>query len=148
MPRDQIELVAPICETIDRYMSGIDSRKLDRAGEMPPELLQSLREIGLFGVIVPEEHGGLGLSNTGYARVMQQVASWDGSIAVTLGAHSSIGFKGLLLFGSEEQKRRFLPKLATGEMIAAFCLTEPGSGSDPFSIQNTARPQGHCHILN
>src|SRR5438552_11390718 len=62
MPRDQIELVAPICETIDRYMSGIDSRKLDREGEFPPEVLQSLREIGLFGLIVPEEHGGLGRS--------------------------------------------------------------------------------------
>src|SRR5947209_4079172 len=114
MPRDQAELVAPICETIDRYMGGIDTRKLDREGEFPAELLQSLKEMGLFGLIVPEEHGGLGLSNSGYARVMQQVASWDASIAVTLGAHSSIGFKGLLLFGNEAQKRRYLPKLEIG----------------------------------
>ena len=148
MPRDQAELVGPICETIDKYMTGIDSRKLDRIGEFPPELLQSLKEMGLFGVIVPEEHGGLGLSNTGYARVMQQVASWDGSIAVTLGAHSSIGFKGLLLFGNADQKRRYLPKLATGEMIAAFCLTEPGSGSDAFSIKTSARREGDFYILN
>src|SRR6266478_5426757 len=119
--------------------------------EMPrdqAELLQSLKEMGLFGMIVPEEHGGLGLSNTGYARVMQQVASWDASIAVTLGAHSSIGLKGLLLFGTAEQKRRFLPKLATGEMIAAFCLTEPGSGSDAFSIKTSARREGDFYILN
>ena len=148
MPREQAELVAPICESIDKYMSTIDSKKLDRTGEMPPELLQSLREIGLFGMIVPEEHGGLGLSNTGYARVMQQVAGWDGSIAVTLGAHSSIGFKGLLLFGTDEQKKRFLPKLATGEMIAAFCLTEPGSGSDAFSIKTNAQRQGDFYVLN
>ena len=74
-----------------------------------------------------------------YRRVMQQVASWDGSIAVTLGAHSSIGLKGLLLFGTAEQKRRFLPKLATGEMIAAFCLTEPGSGSDMRTGARTIR---------
>ncbi len=148
MPRDQAELVQPICETIDRYMAGIETRKLDRAGEFPPELLQSLKEMGLFGVIVPEEHGGLGLSNTGYARVMQQIASWDGSIAVTLGAHSSIGFKGLLLFGREEQKRRYLPKLATGEMIAGFCLTEPGSGSDAFSIKTSARREGDFYVLN
>jgi alkylation response protein AidB-like acyl-CoA dehydrogenase len=148
MPRDQAELVQPICETIDKYMAEIDTRKLDRTGEFPPELLQSLKEIGLFGVIVPEEHGGLGLSNTGYARVMQQVASWDASIAVTLGAHSSIGLKGLLLFGTAEQKRRFLPKLATGEMIAAFCLTEPGSGSDAFSIKTSARREGDFYILN
>ena len=69
---------------------------------------------------------------------MEEVASWDGSVAVTLGAHSSIGFKGVLLFGTEAQKRKWLPKLATGEMIAAFCLTEPGSGSDAFSIRTRA----------
>src|SRR5262249_54754729 len=103
MPREQAELVAPICESIDKFMAPIDTRRLDRTGEMPNEVLQSLREIGLFGLIVPEEHGGLGLSNTGYARVMQEVAGFDGSIAVTLGAHSSIGFKGLLLFGTAEQ---------------------------------------------
>src|SRR3984893_9332272 len=122
MPRDQAELVQPICETIDKYMAEIDTRKLDRVGEFPPELLQSLKEMGLFGMIVPEEHGGLGLSNTGYARVMQQVASWDASIAVTLGAHSSIGLKGLLLFGTAEQKRRVLPKLGSGEMIGDFYI--------------------------
>src|ERR1700682_789237 len=148
MPRDQAELVQPICETIDKYMAEIDTRKLDRTGEFPSELLQSLKEMGLFGVIVPEEHDGLGLSNTGYARVMQQVASWDASIAVTLGAHSSIGLKGLLLFGTAEQKRRFLPKLGSGEMIAAFCLTEPGSGSDAFSIKTSARREGDFYILN
>src|SRR5437667_5515608 len=148
MPRDQAELVAPICETIDRYMAGIDTRKLDREGEFPAELLQSLREIGLFGLIVPEDHGGLGLSNSGYARVMQQVSGYDVSIAVTLGAHSSIGFKGLLLFGNEAQKRRYLPKLASGENIAAFCLTEPGSGSDAFSIKTSARRDGDFYVLN
>ncbi|HUK88287.1 MAG TPA: acyl-CoA dehydrogenase family protein [Terriglobales bacterium] len=148
MPRDQAELVAPICETIDKYMAGIDSRKLDHEGDLPKELLQSLREMGLFGLLVPEEHGGLGLSNTGYARVMQQLASWDPSIAVTLGAHASIGFKGLLLFGSEAQKRRYLPRLASGELIAAFCLTEPGSGSDAFSIKTSARRDGDFYVLN
>src|SRR5258705_13995308 len=102
MPRDKAELVQPICETIDKYMAEIDTRKLDRTGEFPPELLQSLKEIGLFGVIVPEEHGGLGLSNTGYARVMQQGASWDASISGALGAPSSIGLKGRPLFGTPE----------------------------------------------
>src|SRR3989442_16045421 len=113
MTRDQAELVAPICETIDRYMGGMGSRKLDREGEFPPEVLQSLREIGLFGLIVPEEHGGLGLSNSGYGRGMQQVSMYDVSIAVTLGAHSSIGLKGVLLFRKEAQKRRYMPEPAT-----------------------------------
>jgi alkylation response protein AidB-like acyl-CoA dehydrogenase len=148
MPPDQVELVAPICDAIDKYMASIDPRKLDRAGEMPKELIQSLREMGLFGLIVPEEYGGLGLSNTGYARVMQELAGFDGSVTVTLGAHSSIGFKGLLLFGTEEQKKKYLPKLATGEMIAAFCLTEPGSGSDAFSIKTSATRDGDFYVLN
>ena len=148
MPREQAELVEPICAAIDKYMATIDTRKLDRAGEMPKELLQSLREMGLFGLIVPEEQGGLGLSNTSYARVMEELAAFDGSITVTLGAHSSIGFKGLLLFGTEEQKKKYLPRLATGEMIAAFCLTEPGSGSDAFSIKTSARREGDFYTLN
>src|SRR5437660_10093671 len=79
---------------------------------------------------------------------MKQVSGWDEPIAVTLGAHTSIGFKGLLLFGTDEQKKRFLPKLATGEMIAAFCLTEPGSGSDAFSIKTNAQRQGDFYVLN
>src|SRR5438105_156445 len=150
MDRDARETVREIVEATAKYMSGIDGAKLDRSGEMPAELLQSLRELGLFGLIVPQEHGGIGLSNTGYARVMQEIAGWDGSVAVTLGAHSSIGFKGLLLFGTEAQKKRWLPRLATGEMIAAFCLTEPGSGSDAFSIRTRAEKSadGSHYLLN
>jgi acyl-CoA dehydrogenase family protein 9 len=145
---EQSETVKTLVDAVDKYMQTIDSRKLDRTAELPPELIQSLREMGLFGLLVPEEHGGLGLSNSGYARVMQQIASWDGSIAVTMGAHTSIGFKGLLLFGNDAQKAKYLPKLATGEMIAAFCLTEPGSGSDAFSIKTSARRDGDHYILS
>src|SRR3989442_12122076 len=113
MTRDQAELVAPICETIDRYMGGMGSRKLDREGEFPPEVLQSLREIGLFGLIVPEEHGGLGLSNSGDARGMQQASMYDASIAVTLGAHSTSGFQGPRLFGHKGHKRPLSPEAPT-----------------------------------
>src|ERR1700694_1531664 len=145
---EQSETVKELVSAVDKYMATIDSAALDRKSELPPDLIQSLREMGIFGLLIPEQHGGLGLSNSGYARVMQQVAGWDGSIAVTLGAHTSIGFKGLLLFGTDEQKQRYLPKLATGEMIAAFCLTEPGSGSDAFSIKTSARREGDHYILN
>jgi alkylation response protein AidB-like acyl-CoA dehydrogenase len=150
MANEQRETVGTMLDALDRYMAGVDSAALDRAAELPADLLASLREMGLFGLLVPEEYGGLGLDNTGYARVMEQIASWDGSVAVTLGAHSSIGFKGLLLFGTEAQKRRYLPRLASGELIAAFCLTEPGSGSDAFSIKTRAErsPDGKHWILN
>src|SRR5258708_6537813 len=79
---------------------------------------------------------------------MQEVAGFDGSVTVTLGAHSSIGFKGLMRCGTGEQKKKHLPKLATGEMIAAFCLTEPGSGSDAFSIKTSATRDGDFYVLN
>jgi alkylation response protein AidB-like acyl-CoA dehydrogenase len=150
MDGDARETVREIVTAIGKYMAGIDTARLDRTGEMPADLLQSLRDLGLFGLIVPQEYGGIGLTNTGYARVMEEVASWDGSVAVTLGAHSSIGFKGLLLFGTDAQKRKWLPKLATGEMIAAFCLTEPGSGSDAFSIRTRAvkSADGSHYVLN
>jgi alkylation response protein AidB-like acyl-CoA dehydrogenase len=120
----------------------------DRAGEMPPAFLRELREAGLFGLVVPEHHGGLGLGATAYSRVIQELGRYDGSTAVTVGAHSSIGMRGLLLFGTEEQKARWLPKLATGEMIAAFCLTEPGAGSDAAGIKTTAVRDGDDFVLN
>ena len=138
MDRETAETVRTLVGAIDRFMPGIDGGKLDRAGELPPELLASLKEMGLFGLIIPQEYGGLGLSNTGYARIMETVAGWDGSVAVTVGAHQSIGLKGLLLVGTAEQRAKYLPRLATGELVAAFCLTEPGSGSDAFSIKTKA----------
>jgi acyl-CoA dehydrogenase family member 9 len=125
-----------------------DFRVWDRAGELPPAFLGELREGGLFGLVVPEPHGGLGLGATAYSRVIQELGRYDGSTAVTVGAHSSIGMRGLLLFGTEEQKARWLPKLATGEMIAAFCLTEPGAGSDAAGIKTTAVRDGDDFVLN
>ena len=78
----------------------------------------------------------MGLGATAYSRVMQELGRYDGSVAVTVGAHSSIGMRGLLLFGTEEQRARYLPRLATGELVAAFCLTEPGAGSDAAGDQD------------
>ncbi|MBW3660725.1 MAG: acyl-CoA dehydrogenase family protein [Gemmatimonadetes bacterium] len=116
----------------------IDPRAIDEAGRIPPEVLAGLAEMGIFGVTVPEAYDGFGASNTFYARVFEIVATLDGSVVTTMGAHQSIGLKGLLLFGSEEQKRRFLPPLARGEQFAAFALTEPTSGSDAASIRTRA----------
>ncbi len=119
----------------------IDPKKIDDEAKIPEKVLQGMKEMGLFGLAIPEAYGGLGLSVTGYARCMQEFGGVDGSVAVTVGAHQSIGCKGLLLYGNEEQKKRYLPKLASGEMVAAFALTEPGSGSDAASIKTRALPQ-------
>jgi len=98
--------------------------------------------------VIPEEHGGLAFGSSAYSRALQEVAKYDASVAVTVGAHSSIGMRGLLLFGTDEQKSRYMPKLATGEMIAAFCLTEPGAGSDAASIKTSAVKEGDDWLLN
>jgi hypothetical protein len=113
-------------------------RDKDRDAEQPEQFIQGLRDPGLFGLIIPEELRGVGLSNAGYARVLSQSSSHDSSVSLTIGAHSSIGMKGILLFGTAEQKACYLPRLASGEMIAAFCLTESGAGSDAASIRTQA----------
>lgn len=125
-----------------------DFRHWDRKGELPPEFVEELKQFGLFGLVIPEEHGGLGFGSAAYSRALQEIARYDASVAVTVGAHSSIGMRGLLLFGNEAQRERYYPRLATGEMIAAFCLTEPGAGSDAAAIATTATRDGDSWVLN
>src|SRR5258708_15829610 len=143
--KDQ-EVLKMMVDAIDNVLGAKhrDFKRWDGEAEQPAEFIQGLRDLGLFGLIIPEEHGGLGLSNAGYARVLSQSSSHDSSVSLTIGAHSSIGMKGILLFGTEEQRARYLPKLASGEMIAAFCLTESGAGSDAASIrtQPVKNPNG------
>ncbi len=136
----QQETLAMVVESVDRFLADKQDqfRQWDEIGEQPQAFIDELRELGLFGLIIPEEYGGIGLSNAGYSRVLQQSSRYDSSTSLTIGAHSSIGMKGLLLFGTQTQKDRYLPALATGEFIAAFCLTEPGAGSDAASIQTKA----------
>jgi acyl-CoA dehydrogenase family protein 9 len=126
----------------------VDSALIDRQYAIDPSVLQGLRELGVFGLAVPKEHGGLGLSQTAYARVIQELAAADASVALTVGAHQSIGLQALLLFGTEEQRRRFLPRLASGESLAAFALTEPGAGSDAAAIQTRAVPTEGGYLLS
>ncbi len=123
-------------------------REWDVKGHLPAEFLQQMREFGLFGFIIPEKHGGMGFSTSAYSRTIQELSRFESSVALTAGAHSSIGMRGLLIFGTEAQKDKYLPKLATGEMIAAFCLTEPGSGSDAASIKTTAVRKGDKWVIN
>jgi len=132
------------------FAASVDSVKIDREANIPKEVLEGLKALGLFGLAIPEEHGGLALSSTGYARVMQEVSGLDTSVAVTIGAHQSIGLKALLLFGTDEQKKKYLPRLATGEIVAAFALTEPSAGSDAAAIQTRAEldPSGKFYTLN
>jgi acyl-CoA dehydrogenase family protein 9 len=146
--RDNINLML---DQVRRFCAEkVDAAKIDREHTIPKEVIDGVKELGLFGMLIPSDYGGLGLSSTAYARVMQEVAGLDSSLAVTLGAHQSIGLKGILLFGSDAQKRKYLPKLATGEWTAAFALTEPSAGSDAAAIQTRAdlAEDGEGYVLN
>ncbi|XP_053320315.1 very long-chain specific acyl-CoA dehydrogenase, mitochondrial [Spea bombifrons] len=141
------ELVAPV----SRFFQEVNDPALnDSLKKVDDKTMAGLKELGAFGLQVPTELGGMGLNNTQYARLVEIVGLHDLGVGITLGAHQSIGFKGILLYGNREQKAKYLPRLASGETIAAFCLTEPSSGSDAASIRTTAKksPCGGYYTLS
>ena len=126
-----------------------DPRRVEEERWVGDEVIRGLGEIGILGLYVPEEYGGQGLSQTGYSRVFEAIGQIDGTLAIVLGVHQSIGFKGIAIFGNPEQKERFLPDLAAGRKLAAFALTEPQAGSDAYDIQSRAvRQSDGSWVLN
>jgi alkylation response protein AidB-like acyl-CoA dehydrogenase len=128
----------------------VDSDAIDRNGKVPPDVIDGLRALGAFGIKIPTEYGGLGLSQPSYAEAIRLVTSVDGSLTALLSAHQSIGVpQPLKLFGTAEQKARYFPRLAKGA-ISAFALTEPGVGSDPAAMETMAVPtaDGQAYLLN
>ncbi len=116
----------------------IDSAKIEREHTIAPEVIRGLADLGAFGMTIPEAYGGYGFSASAYCRVTEEIGRTDASLGILIGGHQSIGLKGLILYGNDEQKKRWLPKLASGQMLAAFALTEPEAGSDAASIRTTA----------
>src|SRR5438128_8518116 len=154
MPEQAAEEVArakPFLEKLERFLrQQVDSDRIDREGEIPEEVIDELRQLGAFGIKIPREYGGLGLSQLSYMKAIELVSSIDGSLTALLSAHQSIGVpQPLKLFGSEAQKKKYFPRLARGA-ISAFALTEPGVGSDPAAMEATAVPSedGESWILN
>jgi len=127
----------------------MDPREIEERRWIGDDVVRELGDRGLCGLYVPEEYGGQGLSQTGYARVFETFAQIDATLSIVLGVHQSIGFKGIHLFGTHEQKERFLPDLATGRKLAGFALTEPNAGSDAYNIESRAvlQPDGSW-VLN
>jgi alkylation response protein AidB-like acyl-CoA dehydrogenase len=148
---DDAERARPFLERLERFLRDkVDSDRIDREGEIPDDVVQGLRELGAFGIKIPREYGGLGLSQLSYMKAIELVSSVDGSLTALLSAHQSIGVpQPLKMFGTEAQKQRYLPRLAQGA-ISAFALTEPGVGSDPAALETMAVPSedGAAWILN
>jgi acyl-CoA dehydrogenase family member 9 len=148
-PEEQRNTTA-VVDTVRTFLDKrVSAAKTDNDQAIDAAVMHGMKALGLFGMIIPEAYGGIGLGARSYARVMQQIAACDASLAVTLGAHQSIGLKGILLFGTEAQKKAYLPRLATGESVAAFALTETGAGSDAAAIRTRAEPlSGGDFVLN
>src|SRR4051794_40561900 len=118
-----------------------DPRKVEEERWIGDDKIAELGERGLTGLYVPTEYGGAGLTQTGYCRVSEEFAQIDATLSVIMGVHQSIGMKGIVLYGSDEQKERFLPDLASGRKLAAFALTEPNAGSDAYHVESRAVKQ-------
>ena len=124
------------------------ARKWDETGEFPFETVRKLGELGLMGITVPEEYGGSGLDMLAVAVIIEEIARYDGSLALTVASHNGLGTSQIRHFGTEAQRQRWVPPLARGEKLAAWGLTEPGSGSDAAGLLSTAVRKGDGWILN
>jgi acyl-CoA dehydrogenase family protein 9 len=136
---------------LDAFIAAeVDADRIDAEERIPQNVIDGLGKLGLLGMTVPAEYGGGGFSHTAYCRAVERVSRTCASTAVLIGAHQSIGLKAILLMGTEAQKQKYLPHLATGDMLAAFCLSEPEVGSDAANVQTSARlsDDGSHWILN
>ncbi len=124
------------------------ARAWDEAERFPTELVPKLAAMGLLGIRIPEEYGGSGMGTLAYSIAVEEAARVDGSLALTIASHNGLGTGHILSFGSEAQKRKYLPKAAAGEWLAAWGLTEPGSGSDSAGLATTAERRGDAWVLN
>jgi alkylation response protein AidB-like acyl-CoA dehydrogenase len=124
------------------------AEEVDREHRFPDEAVRAAIEAGLMGVLIPREYGGAGLDALAFALCIEELAQACASTAVIVDVHTSVGTEPILLFGNEEQKRKWLPRLAKGEILGAFALTEPASGSDAASLKTSARRNGGGYVLN
>ncbi len=124
------------------------AQELDEKGEFPRDLVDQMGELGLLGIPVPEKYGGAGMDTIAYTAAVIELAKADASLAITMAAHTSLGTMPIVLSGSEEQKLKYVPDLASGKMLGAFGLTEPGAGSDAGATQTTAELKDGNYIIN
>ena len=124
------------------------AREWDKEEKFPMEVVRELGQLGVMGILVSEEYGGAAMDSLAVAVVVEEIARYDGSLALTVASHNGLGTSHLRVFGSEELKRKYLPRLATGEYLGAWGLTEPGSGSDAAGMKTTAVRKGDKWVLN
>jgi len=146
---DEVARAKPFLDKLERFLrEDVDSDRIDREGEIPEAVIDGLRKLGAFGIKIPREYGGLGLSQLSYMKAIELVSSVDGSLTALLSAHQSIGVpQPLKMFGTDAQKTKYFPRLAAGA-ISAFALTEESVGSDPAAMETNAILDDDTWILN
>jgi len=144
---EQLQLQKSVREYAEREIAP-NVMKWDEAGEFPMATIKELGKMGLMGVVFPAEYGGAGMGYVEYVTAIDELSRVDGSVGIIVAAHTSLCSNHIFLAGSEEQKRKYIPKLATGESLGAWGLTEPSSGSDAGSARMTAVRRGNTWVLN
>jgi alkylation response protein AidB-like acyl-CoA dehydrogenase len=147
LTEEQLEFQRTVREFCEREVKP-NARRWDESAEFPLATVRALGELGVMGMTVPPEYGGAGLDLVAASVVIEEVARYDGSLALTVASHNGLGTGHLLRFGSEELKRRFVPDLASGRKLAAWALTEAGSGSDAAGLRTSAVRRGERWVLN
>jgi alkylation response protein AidB-like acyl-CoA dehydrogenase len=142
------ELLRETVRTFARERVAPVAGELDYESRFPYELVSELAELGVMGIPIPEEYGGAGGDTIGYALAIEELTRIDSSVAITVAAHTSLGTMPILLFGSDEQRRKWLPDLASGRRLAAFGLTEAGAGSDAGATRTTADERDGSWVIN
>ena len=147
IPEEIRMMRATVRKFVQRDLEPI-GRKVEEEGEIPEEIVQKMRELGLFGLAIPEEYEGLGLSTLGEIIVYEEITKTNACFRSRIGTSNGIGSMGILFDGTEEQKQKYLPRIAGGEWTAAFALTEPEAGSDAANIKTAAELKGDHYVLN
>ncbi|MDB5812803.1 MAG: acyl-CoA dehydrogenase protein [Betaproteobacteria bacterium] len=143
--------VQALCDEVRRFLvKEVDSRSrwIEENDAIPDDLMQKTRELGLFGLTIPEEYGGIGLNLAGKCAIEEVMGSTNYGFATLIGNHTGISTTGITALGNEAQKKQYLPRMATGEWVGCFALTEPEAGSDPAAMRTTAVKKGDRYILN
>ena len=147
LPEDIRALKTTVHDFCEKHVKA-QARQWDREERFPLETVRELGKLGLLGIRIAEDLGGAGLGSLAVAVVVEEIARYDGSLALTVASHNGLGSSHLRLFGTEAQKKKYLPRLASGEALGAWALTEPGSGSDSAGMKTTAVRKGDRWILN
>ena len=133
---------------VDKELIPITQHMEETTKRIPPEIIAQMKEMGYFGIVTPIEYGGMGLSNVGHCLIQEELARANLAFCMLISGNNGIGTMGIVHFGNEAQKQKYLPRMAAGELMSCFALTEPNAGSDASAIQMKAEKKGDKYILN